>query len=123
MAFYLNNCRNRDHQRLFGSDAVYDLNTWGVQETMHSRLRPGVRCVIASQPRQGTVRFAWYTYTGSRLAPDENNQLVHVLRGAFQREESMSKVDAAAHKDYRPFFKINGHFKNQSVIDHGDGDG
>ena len=116
MPHYLNNCVNRDHKAIYGSDAFYDLNTWGPQAANQFLFRPGDFCVVASQPTPDVIRFTWYKFTDSRIMPDENQQLVRVLCGSFEKEVSMPKADAAIDKYYFPFFDKNGNFKRQSVI-------
>lgn len=116
MPHYLNNCANRDHTKIYGPDVFYDLDTSGRQAEKQFIFRPGEWCVVASAPAPGVIRFAWYKFTSSRLATDENQQQVRVLCGTFEKDESMSKTEAASHKYYRPFFNKNGDFKQQSVI-------
>lgn len=116
MPHYLNNCANRDHRSLFGPDAFYDLDTSGSQAKKQFGFRPGEYCVVASQPKPDLVRFAWYKFIESQLALDDKQVSVRVLRGTFEKEESMSKAEAAIHKYYRPFFDKNGNFKRQSVL-------
>ena len=98
MPYYLNNCVNRDHKTLYGPDAFYDLDTSATQAQKQFLFRPGDYCVVATQPMPNVVRFSWYRFTGSRLAPDENQWPVRVLCGTFEKEESMPKSDAATHK-------------------------
>jgi hypothetical protein len=116
MPHYLNNCVNRDHRALFGPDAFYDLDTSGSQAEKQFIFRPGEFCVVADQSIVDQVHFSWYKFTGSRLATDDLRQSVRVLLGTFEKEESMSKSEAAKHKYYRPFFDKNGNFKRQSVL-------
>jgi hypothetical protein len=118
MPHYLNNCKNRDHAKLYGPGAFYDLDTTGtqVQAWANARMRPGDWCVVANEPQTGLIRFAWYKYTESKLDEDENQWRVRVLCGVFEKEESMSKAAAFANKYYRPFFNKNGHFLQRSII-------
>ena len=116
MPHYLNNCKNRDHRHHYGPDAFYDLDTSGVQAKKQFIFRPGDWCVVASEPKPGEIKFSWYKFTGSRLAKDKTEWEARVLCGTFEKEESMSKPEAALHKYYRPFFDKNGNFKQQSVI-------
>lgn len=116
MPHYLNNCKNRDHQKLFGPDAFYDLDTFGLQAQKQFGIRPDEFCVVASQPVSGQIRFVWYKFSGYRLAIDDIQNNVRVLLGKFEKEETMTKAEAASHKYYRPFFDKNGNFKRQSVL-------
>jgi len=116
MPHYLNNCKNRDHARIYGADAFYDLDTSGRQAEKQFSFRPGDWCVVASEPIPGHIRFAWYKFTSSRLAADETQQQVRVLCGTFEKEETVPRGEAPSHKYYRPFFNKNGDFKQQSVI-------
>jgi hypothetical protein len=116
MPHYLNNCKNRDHAKIYGPDAFYDLDTSGRQAEKQFIFRAGDWCVVANEPTSGIIRFAWYKFTESRLAADEKQYQVRVLYGKLEKEESIPKDEAVSHKYYRPFFNKNGHFKQQSVI-------
>jgi hypothetical protein len=117
VARYLNNCANRDHVALFGQDAFYDLDTSGRQASKQALFKPDDYCVVASEPNAGVIRFAWYRFTGSRLAADEARKTqVRVLLGKFVKEESMTKEEAVSHKQYHPFFDKNGKFRRDAVL-------
>lgn len=116
MPHYLNNCKNRDHRTRYGPDAFYDLDTSGRQAEKQFIFRLGDWCVVASEPTPGVIKFTWYKFTNSRLETDETQAQVRVLCGTLEKEESMSKTEAASHKYYLPFFNKNGAFKQQSVI-------
>lgn len=116
MPHYLNNCANRDHKKLYGDDAFYDLDTSGSQATKHYDFRRGDLCVVASQPTAETITFAWYKFIEFRFFVDDKGMNCRVLFGTFEKDESMPKTDAAEHKYYLPFFDKNGNFKRQSVL-------
>ena len=47
MIVYLNNCKGREHERIFGSGAFYDLATGGYQPTKATNLSVGQQCIVA----------------------------------------------------------------------------
>ena len=117
MPYYLNNCNNRDHVKLFGPDAFYDLYTDGTQQQdwARAKMRSGDWCVVANEAKPGLIRFAWYKFKESRFENDGQCP-VRVLYGVFEKEESMSKAEAFANSYYKPFFNKNGHFLQRSII-------
>ncbi len=116
MPRYLNNCKNRNHSKIYGPDAFYDLDTSGPQAQKQFIFRPGDWCIVASEPTPGVIRFAWYKFTSSRLAADEKQQQVRVLCGAFEKEELVPRAEAPSNKYYAAFFNKKGDFKQVSVI-------
>ncbi len=116
MAHHFNNCQNRDHAKLFGADAFYDLSTSGVQASAIHDIQPQDYCWVASQEDGENITFSLYKFTGSRFALDSEGNSCRVLCGAFQRKESMPKTEASGNKYYSPFFDKNGNFKRQSVL-------
>lgn len=117
MTVYFNNCRCRDHARLFGSTAFYDLNTTGLQAKMATDLSPGQECVVASYDENRSIVFDWYILAKESLEPDPDNPKikVRVFRGKPIKSERLSKRKAAKTKPYSVFFNARGDFKRPSV--------
>lgn len=118
MNLFLNNCRRRDHARLFGKTAFYDLNTFGLQASMATDVVSGQKCIVASYDDEGNVQFDWYAFDKETLDtdPDQKNKKVRVFHGKKLKTETMSKQKAARSKQYGQFFNVNGDFKRPSVI-------
>lgn len=117
---FFNNCRNRPHEELFGSGAFYDLNTTGVQAKQATRLRTGQECVVATMADDGKVIFTSYSFLVERFVTERDGDGVEQFRVFFGTKviaETMTKADAANDPVYAPFFNVNGHFKQQSVIE------
>ncbi len=118
MTVFFNNCRGRDHARLFGPTAFYDLNTTGLQAKMATNLTAGQECVVASYDDIGRVVFNWYVLSKETVEPDpdEPQTKVRVFRGKLLKSEQMSKGKAAKTKPYSVFFNVRGDFKRPSVV-------
>jgi hypothetical protein len=118
MNLFLNNCRRRDHARLFGKTAFYDLNTFGLQASMATDVVPGQKCIVASYNDDGDIQFDWYAFDKETLDanPDQKNTKVRVFHGKKLETETMSKKKAAGSRKYGQFFNVKGGFKRPSVI-------
>ncbi len=112
----LNNCRGREHTRLYGVDAFYDLYTTGYQANMATDLRADQVCVVASKPSIGGIAFSWYSFEREELMKDDEKITCRVFFGPHIRTETLSRAEAVKHGDYSGFFDINGNFKRRSVI-------
>src|SRR5580698_6034929 len=97
MPTFFNNCRCRDHARLFGASAFYDLNTTGLQAKMATGLIPGEECVVASYDESGGVVFNWYALSSESLEsnPDEPATKVRGFRGKLIKSDRLAKAQAA----------------------------
>lgn len=112
------NCGNRDHKRLFGADAFFDLGVDGSQATMAKHLRPGDTCIVARYANRSrdTVTLSWISYTHETRQSDDEGIPQRVLHGTLQKMESLSKIAAAADLRYKQMFAKNGAFKRRSVL-------
>ncbi|MGZ5202941.1 MAG: hypothetical protein ACXWC4_24525 [Telluria sp.] len=115
---YFINCGNRDHERLFGRGAFFDLGVDGSQATMARNLRPGDTCIVARYANKDRtmVALAWYSYTHETRQDDDKGVPQRVLHGTLQKSESLRKSDAAADARYQYMFAKNGAFKRRSVL-------
>lgn len=117
MTVFLLNNHNRDHKKLFGPDAFYDLDTDKSQANKVHMFHKDDYCVVLDEPRKGCVVLKWYRFKGFRPAIDEaNRKQVRVLFGPFIKQESMTKEQAFQHSTYNKFFKATGDFKQGSVF-------
>ena len=115
--FYFNNCHGRDHVRLYGKGAFYDLDTTGFQSTKATDLIPGQKCVVATRGSYDNITFNWYSFQREAVMNDNTGASCRVLFGDFLRSEELSKSEAAQHSHYANFFDVNGNFKRHSVIE------
>lgn len=114
---YLNNCNSRDHARMFGEGAFYDLDIVGYQATKAKNLKVGQQCVVATPENNGQIVFTWYSFLSEAVKPDDTGTRCRVLFGKFISSETFSKMEAAHVEPYSRFFDKNGNFKRQSVIE------
>lgn len=115
---FFNNCINRDHQRIFGPGAFYDLETSGRQATLAQDMRPGDTCIVVAYEDKArtVVRFTWYQFTHETRQPDEKGMLARVLWGQPYQSEALSKRQAAEDTRFHILFNKLGHFKQVSVM-------
>ncbi|HEY0489844.1 MAG TPA: hypothetical protein VGD30_10060 [Telluria sp.] len=115
---YFINCGNRDHERLFGTGAFFDLGTNGTQAAMAQNLRPGDTCIVARYANKArtVVYLQRYNFTHETKQTDDKGIPQRVLHGTLQGAESLSKSDAAADARYQYMFAKNGAFKRRSVL-------
>jgi hypothetical protein len=114
--FYFNNCRGRDHARLFGSGAFYDLNTTGLQSSLAKNLSVGELCIVATPVKDGQVEFLSFEHSREEIKPDDEGKPCRVMFGSLLKSETLRKGDAAHSRDYSTFFDKKGNFKRQSVL-------
>lgn len=115
---YFINCGNRDHKRLFGADAFFDLEKEASQAAMAQDLRPGDICITAryADKARTMVDMSWYRFTHTTNQSDDKGIPQRVLHGILETSESISKVQAAADPRYQYMFAKTGAFKRRSVL-------
>lgn len=117
MAHLFNNCCNRDHVRIFGEGAFFDLDLRGRQASMAQDLGAGDKCIVASYgDRPSVVVFDWYTFTHEERMADETGEIVRVMHGVRTRSEVLDKTTAARTAPYEHLFNCRGQFKQRSVV-------
>jgi hypothetical protein len=116
MIVYFNNCRGREHARMFGRGAFYDLDTTGFQATKANNLGVGQKCIVAAPADDGQIVFSWYSFLRETVKPDDEGHPCRVFFGKFIKSDTLSKGDAACNGLYSTFFNKDGNFKRQSVI-------
>lgn len=121
MPILMNNCQNRDHERIYNHpDAFYDIEPRGVQADRYgpivADLRPGGICIVATKGDKGRIHFTDWEYTHEETRPDDQGEVLRVFFGKFRRTVILPKADAANSPDYARFFDVNGNFKQASVI-------
>jgi hypothetical protein len=116
MLVCFNNCNGRDHERIFGDGAFYDLDAVGHQATKANHLSPGQQCIVATPESDGKIAFRWYRLSHEAIQPDDEGRPCRVFFGTRIKTDRLSKGDAARDKIYSAFFDKNGNFKRHSVI-------
>lgn len=116
MLVYFNNCNGRDHKRIFGDGALYDLDTVGHQATKANNLSPGQQCIVATPESDGQIAFRWYKLSREAVKPDGEGHPCRVFFGKCVKTDRLSKGSAARDGTYSTFFDKNGNFKRHSVI-------
>jgi hypothetical protein len=114
--FFFNNCHGREHARMYGSGAFYDLNTSGYQATLANHLSVGEQCIVASPSSDGRIDFDWYSFLRETVKPDDTDTPCRVFFGRLIKSETLSRADAINDALYSTFFDINGNFKRHSVL-------
>lgn len=113
---YLNNCRGREHERIYGTGAFYDLSFEGRQGSQATDLQAGQPCVVASYDVEGIIRFDWWLFDKETPIHDDEGTRWRVMFGAQVFDESLSKSKAADSNRYSSLFNVVGHFKRPSVV-------
>ena len=123
VTFFFNNCHGREHARLFGSGAFFDLETTKDSqirqgEKLITRLSAGDECIVATRATDGQMVFTSYSFdrVTDRPNPDHHGMPCSVFFGTAGTSETLSKGDAAQHPIYSVFFGKTGNFKRQAVI-------
>lgn len=119
MTFFLNNCANRDHVRLFGLGAIFDFDLTGRQAAMAKDVRPGDECLVAARgSTKDEVVFTTFRYLREALMPDpcRPGTQVRVLFGRKLRSEILWKAVASRTQPYSVFFTVKGDFKRWSEV-------
>lgn len=119
--YYLSNCRARQHARMFGSGAFYDLGITGRQATQATNLTKGQRCIVATPLKSGKIEFAWFSFSRESIKLDDDRIRCRVFFGIRDptKGHELTKGDAAQHPLYSIFFNKNGDFKRgHSVLRH-----
>ena len=116
MLVYFNNCNGRDHRRIFGDGAFYDLDTVGHQATKANNLSSGQQCIVATAESDGEIAFCWYRLLHEAVKPDDEGHPCRVFFGRRIKTDRLSKRDAARDGIYSTFFDKNGNFERHSVI-------
>lgn len=116
--YYLNNCRNRKHQTLFGNDAFFDFDEHGIQEKLAGDIRPGDICIVASYDGKNSkiIKLLWFTYSRQDIAIDDRQVSCRVFRGHQCKVDLMLKTEAYMHPEYSCFFDKLGRFKQVSMV-------
>lgn len=112
---FLNNCQNRNHVKLYGGDAFYDLGTTGFQSKLALNLPVGQKCIVASTGEENEIVFKWFSFKSEDVRRDDRGVLCRVFFGNFIKLEQYTKADAARKEPYSAFFDVNGNFKRHSV--------
>jgi len=118
----MNNLHAREHEKIFGHQAFFDLNQFGQQATMLQDIQPQQECTVVSyQNKQAgknlVVEFKTYIFQREAFCESENaGVFCRVFFGEIKETISMLKSDAVKTPLYAPLFNKLGHFKQRSVI-------
>lgn len=116
MGCYLFNNRNRDHKKLFGDDAVFDLD-WPAQERDWKRLtlREAGRRIRWMDKPKGSLVIDLFRLTDWRPTVDpETGAEVRIILGTFVGSETLSYEDAR--RKHPDIFDKAGSLKQVSVL-------
>ena len=117
MTVKFNNCRNRQHTRIYGrDDAFFDLYTTGRHAPLARGLVKGTKCVVVSKFGATSVEIRVYEFMRESAMPNEQGTIVRVFHGSelLNQRVVLSKKEAAASDEYSIFFNSLGHFKQVS---------
>jgi hypothetical protein len=114
--YFLSNCNRRQHARMYGPGAFYDLDVEGHQAKLATDISKGQKCVVATPKnpnKNRDIAFEWFVLARIAIKRDvERDVLCRVFFGDHIDEETLSKGDAARHPLYKIFFDTNGNFKH-----------
>ena len=116
MGCYLFNNRGRDHKKLFGDDAVFDLD-WPAQEKDWNRVRFGEagRVLRWADKPKGNLIIDLYKLTGWRIANNpETGGEVRIVQGTYQATETITYEQAL--RTHSHIFNKAGNLKQVSVL-------
>ena len=116
MGCYLFNNRRRDHKKLFGDDAVFDLD-WPAQERDWRRitLNEAGRVLRWADEPKGELIIDVYKLTGWRTASNpETGGEVRIIQGVFRSSETISYEEAR--RKHASIFDKVGSLKQVSVL-------
>lgn len=123
MLVYMLNVHRRNHQRIYGPGAFFDLNQDGQQATLLLNIHPQQECLVVSyseargQRKDPEVEFSTYLFERAEpLESEEAGVFCRVFFGSKKSSVTMSKGTAIKTPIYAPFFSKIGHFKQRSVV-------
>lgn len=77
--YLFNNCHNRKHTSLYGSEAFFDLETTGPQAKVADRLANelavGETCIVATPEITGDITFDWYRFSREIVKRDSERNV------------------------------------------------
>jgi hypothetical protein len=121
--YLLNNCRNRDHVKLFGEGAFYDVDANGSQGNWKGVIRQGDHCIVATREKASNkkvlerkVYFRTFELETTKTMSAKNEGPNDVFFGRFIEEFSCLQREAINMPPYSFFFNCNGYFLMRSVI-------
>lgn len=118
MLYYLNNCQNLKHAKIYGAGAIYDLWAKGFEDKIAREMLPGDMCLVASRQDNDNICFSSYLFTHARKVPNPTGRKpeIWVLEGTFEREIVIPRSKAIARAPYSRFFNKRAHFNQWSVV-------
>ena len=118
MLYYLNNCQNVKHAKVYGAGAIYDLWAKGFEDKIAGEMTPGDTCLVASPEGNDKISFSSYCFTGVRKVPNPTGGKpeIWVLEGTIESEIVLPRSEAIGRAPYSRFFNKLGHFNQWSVV-------
>ena len=122
MPVYMINLNGRDHERIYGRQAFFDLDQFGRQASMLPNIQPQEECLVASYKDKGAgknrmVVFKTYIFKREAACSSEDVSVsCRVFFGELTRTITMRKSAAILAPLYAPFFNKVGNFKRRSVV-------
>ena len=119
MRYYLNNCRNLDHAKLYENKAaIFDLWAEGFEDKIARELTPGAACLVVSRDGHDKVAYSHYRFTKARQVPDPSKKKpgIWVLEGELKHHEVLPRAEAIRRAPFSRFFNKLGHFNQWSVV-------
>src|SRR5215216_2070487 len=104
---YFNNSQGREHARIYGNDAFYDLDTSGRHSSLATHLEVGEQCIVATPASDGQIVFTWFSFKREDVKPDDTGHLCRVFIGERLKSDTLSKSIAARDSRYSNFFDKN----------------
>ena len=78
MTIFMLNSDRRNHARLYGPGAFYDLNT-STHADLIRDVETGQKCVVANPIGENLVCFDWFAFLCEEQLPSPTNQLFRVF--------------------------------------------
>jgi hypothetical protein len=120
----MNNLHGREHEKIFGHQAFFDLNLFGQQAAMLRNIPSQQECIVVSYKnkkradKDPIVEFKTYILQKEAFCESENvGVFCRVFFGEIKETISMLKSEALKMPSYAPLFNKVGHFKQRSIIE------
>jgi hypothetical protein len=113
--YLCNNRKNKQHERIYGAGAFYDIYTSDRQAVWSDQFVPGDSCIVLSEPTPGRIAFNWYKFAQKKRGRYDGKP-THVFFGKRFKSENLARADAMIDALYSKFFATNGRIKRQNLL-------
>jgi hypothetical protein len=113
--YLCNNRKNKQHEKIYGAGAFYDIYTSDRQAVWADQFVPGDSCIVLSEPTPGRIAFNWYKFAQKKRGRYDGKP-TRVFFGKRFKSENLARADAMIDALYSKFFATNGRIKRQNLL-------